>query len=335
MLKKRDLMRMLERFGEVTVGVAGDFLADVYVYARPVSVSREAPVMVLKKERQWTSPGGAANAVSNILALSGGVLCVGILGDDEPGRRLSEALLTRGADGAGTVVLPEEQTYTKMRVFAGDLHTIKQQVMRLDCEPADRVDPDVERRVLEAIDKADEKAEAWLVSDYDGDFFTEKVIARFNEIAKAKAVVVDSHRRLASFKGVACATPNENEAALAAGVEISDDSSAADAARRLRKITQAGCVVMTRGNRGMTIAGDDGAVTDIPIVGSAEIVDVAGAGDTVAAVVTLCLAAGIEPVPAALLAAYAASVVCMKTGVATVTIEEVRVAIEEHPLPAL
>ncbi len=335
MLKKRDLMRMLERFGEVTVAVAGDFLADVYVNARPVGLSREAPVMVLKEERQWISPGGAANAVSNILALSGGVLCVGILGDDEPGRRLLEALLARGAEGAGAVVLPGARTYTKMRVFAGDLHTVKQQVMRLDGEPVDRVDAEAERRVLEAIDRADRKAEAWLVSDYDGDFFTEKVIARFNEIAKAKAVVVDSHRRLASFKGVACTTPNENEAALAAGVEISDDSTAAEAARRLRGTMDARCVIMTRGNRGMTVAGDDGAVTAVPIVGSSEIVDVAGAGDTVAAVVTLCLAAGIDPLAAALLAAYAASVVCMKTGVATATVEEVRSAIEEHPLPAL
>lgn len=326
---------MLERFGEATIAVAGDMLADLYVTARPVGLSREAPVMVLAQEDQWISPGGAANAVSNLLALAGAAEAVGLVGDDEPGRMLAAALAERGFSGDGIVTAPAAGTYTKMRVFAGDLHTVKQQVMRIDVVPDGRMTEAVEAAVLEAIDAADRKADAWLVSDYDGDLFTDAVIDRLCAAAAGKLMVVDSHKRLARFTGAACITPNEAEAAAASGIDVADDDSALEAARHILDDTGARWVFMTRGNRGMMIAGADGFFHSLPIVGPKDIVDVAGAGDTVAAVVALSLANGVAPLSAGLLAAYAASVVCMKTGVATVTVEEVAAAIEEYPLPRL
>ena len=90
---------------------------------------------------------------------------------------------------------------------------------------------------------------------------------------------------------------------------------------------QARHVFVPRGNSGMTIVGD-GEPIHLPIMGSADIVDVAGAGDTVAAVAALSFALGEEARTAGLLASYAASVVCMKTGVATASPEEIRAAIE-------
>lgn len=326
---------MLERFGEATIAVAGDMLADLYVTARPVGLSREAPVMVLAQEDQWISPGGAANAVNNLLALAGAAEAVGLVGDDEPGRLLAAALAECGFAGDGIVTAPSAGTHTKMRVFAGDLHTVKQQVMRLDSVPGPRMTQAVEAEVLKAIDAADRKADAWLVSDYDGDLFTDAVIDRLRAVAAGKLMVVDSHKRLVRFSGAACMTPNEAEAAAASGIEVADDSSALEAARWILEETGARWVFMTRGNRGMMIVGADGSFHSLPIVGPKEIVDVAGAGDTVAVIVSLCLANGVEALTAGLLAAYAASVVCMKTGVASATVEEVAAAIEEYPLPKL
>jgi len=334
-LDKKELLATLESFGETAVAVAGDLLADLYVTARPVGLSREAPVMVLRQEDRWVSPGGAANAVGNILALSGAAEAVGVVGDDEEGRLLLAALRERGFSGDAVVTAPGARTYTKMRVFAGDLHTVKQQVMRLDSRPGGRVDGPVEQAVLAAIDSVDRHTDAWLVSDYDGDLFTDAVIERLRRAAAGKLMVVDSHRRLARFAGAACLTPNEAEAAAASGIEITDEKSAREAARRLLEMTGAEWVFLTRGNRGMVITGADGSFHSVPIVGPQDIVDVAGAGDTVAAVVTVCLANGAEALTAGLLAAYAASVVCMKTGVAAATVEEVAAAIEAHPLPKL
>ncbi len=302
---------------------------------RPVGLSREAPVMVLEEEAQWISPGGAANAVSNCLSLSGSALCIGLVGDDRPGEMLLENLASRGADAGGIVTVEDAATYTKMRVFAGDLHTVKQQVMRLDRRPADRLGSAVERKVLEAITQAAKTADAWLISDYDGDLFSEAVIRRLHRVGGKNVMVVDSHRRLARFQGITCATPNESEAALASGVDIADDESAFNAATRIREAADCDWVFLTRGNKGMTIVGRNGTRAGLPIVGPSDIVDVAGAGDTVAAVVTLSLAQGADALTAALLAAYAASVVCMKTGVAAAEPGEIRAAIEEYPLPEI
>jgi D-glycero-beta-D-manno-heptose-7-phosphate kinase len=81
-------------------------------------------------------------------------------------------------------------------------------------------------------------------------------------------------------------------------------------------------VLITRGSRGMALF-VPGAPTDhIPIVGSDQIADVTGAGDTVIAVFSLALAAGASFPEAARLANHAGSIVVMKRGTATVSAEE-------------
>lgn len=332
-LEKKLLLETLESFRDVTVAVVGDLLADIQINARPVGLSREAPVMVLREEDEGLLPGGAANAVANCLGLSGKAHVVGLVGDDAPGEMLCEALRSRGAATDGIVRAPGARTCTKTRVFAGDLHTVKQQVMRLDHVPADRMTSEVETQVLAGLSQAGEVADAWLISDYDGDLFCDAVVARINSLAAAGITVIDSHQRLERFRRATCATPNEGEAALASGIDITDDESASRAARRIRESMDTDWLFLTRGNKGLMIVGRDGGLTNVPIVGSAEIVDVAGAGDTVAAVVTLSMACGADAATAGVLAAYAASVVCMKTGVAAASPEEIRAAMEEYPLP--
>ncbi len=334
-ISREELLEVLDGFSDTTVAVAGDLLADLYVNARPVGLSREAPVMILKEESQWISPGGAANAACNVLALSGKVKCIGLVGDDMAGEMLRIELERRGADTAGVVKVSGAKTYTKTRVFAGDLHTVKQQVMRLDSEPADRMSEKVERSVVEAIRKAEAGAKAWLISDYDGDFLSEGVVSELSSLIRKTISVLDSHRKLMELRGVTCATPNEAEAEWATGLEITDDEGALAAGRKLEERMDADWVFLTRGNRGMVIIGREGEAFSVPIVGAADIVDVAGAGDTVAAVTALALAGGAEAPLAGILAAYAASIVCMKTGVETATPEEVRAAIREYPMPEM
>ncbi len=69
-------------------------------------------------------------------------------------------------------------------------------------------------------------------------------------------------------------------------------------------------------------------IEEIPICGGDEIVDVSGAGDTVAATATLGLVAGGTFLQAANLANYAAGIVVMKSGTATTAREEILDLIE-------
>ena len=86
---------MLDAIGRLAgakVGIVGDLVADLYVSGQSDRVSREAPVLIVRYEEEWLRPGGAANVVANLAALGATTHVVGLIGDDEPGRRLVESL---------------------------------------------------------------------------------------------------------------------------------------------------------------------------------------------------------------------------------------------------
>jgi rfaE bifunctional protein kinase chain/domain len=141
-------------------------------------------------------------------------------------------------------------------------------------------------------------------------------------------VLVDSRYDMMRFRGMTACTPNEPEVEHAVGITIGDDVRALErAGRAMLRRTRANAVLITRGSRGMALFEPDKRTVHIPIVGSDQIADVTGAGDTVIATMTLALAAGATFEDAARLANYAGSVVVMKRGTATVSAAELRRAI--------
>jgi rfaE bifunctional protein kinase chain/domain len=311
---------ILARFPRVRVGVVGDFLADVYVYGVPTRLSREAPVVILRWEGDRVGPGGAANSAANLLALGARVACVGALGADGPGRTLAGRFRGQGADVSGLLLRRGERTITKTRVLAGDVHRSKQQVIRLDREPAGPPPASVERRTLAAVRRLGPSLDAWLVSDYGYGTVTPAVAAALREGrgGRERIVVVDSRRRLREFGAATALTPNEEEAAEAAGMEIRDAEDAREAGRRLLEATACSVVLVTRGNQGLALFERGRAPLLVPASGGdGDITDNNGAGDTVAATFTLALAAGATPAEAAALANHAGGVVVMKPGAAT------------------
>ena len=130
------LISIVKRFPRRRVLVVGDAIADQFVYGAISRVSREAPVFILRHEQTETVPGGAANCAMNLVSLGAQVSLIGVAGDDTAGRALVEKLETAGVDCAGLVVSEKIQTTTKVRILAGQLHSTRQQVIRLDYEGA-------------------------------------------------------------------------------------------------------------------------------------------------------------------------------------------------------
>jgi rfaE bifunctional protein kinase chain/domain len=197
------------------------------------------------------------------------------------------------------------------------------------------------RRVEDALASALSTADVVIVSDYGSGVYTPELIARAEAKAAGKGrsvtrrpvdpayvgrvpmILVDSRYGLAGFRGVTACTPNESEVEGLLGVSIGDDPVALEKAGRtlLRKL-QSRAVLITRGSRGMALF-EPGRPTDhIPIVGSDQIADVTGAGDTVIATFGLALASGATFGEAARLANYAGGLVVMKRGTATVSASE-------------
>jgi rfaE bifunctional protein kinase chain/domain len=331
---KKKLLSLLGKFKGKRVGVIGDVVADVYISGTPTRISREAPVLIIRHEEEWLVPGSAANAAANLLALGADVRPVGLIGDDSAGDMVRRYFRERGVDVSGLVSAKGTGTTTKMRVLAGDTHTSKQQVVRVDREFRGST-PEARGKLDRALASADDYVDAWLVSDYGYGTINENSVKILSQTAKkGKLVVGDSRYLLGTFNGFTLVTPNEEEAGALAGAGLSEDAVLASRGETLRKRFNWKALLVTRGNRGMALFQSGKKPAFIPIAGSADIVDVSGAGDTVAAAATLALLGGASFLEAAHIANFAASVVVMKRGTATLNIGELSEAIKSGKEPA-
>jgi rfaE bifunctional protein kinase chain/domain len=325
---------IIGRFGERQIAVFGDIVADLYIYGKPLRLSREAPVLVVRHESETLLPGSAGNTISNLSRLGVRVFPLGILGDDEPGRSLFSQFSRMNVEMEGLFVVGNRRTITKTRILAGDDHTSKQQVIRIDREVQDPLPRETEDRLAAYLDQIRDRVDALIVADYGYDLVNPVLLEKLKAMAEQKTVIVDSRYRLNMFAGVTAITPNESEAETISQQKIMTNGDAARVGQKLVEDLDLKAVLITRGNKGMVLVERPGDVFEIPICGSDEITDVTGAGDTVAAVFTASLAAGASFNEASHLSNYGASVVVMKSGTATVSQEELNRAVEQDLTPS-
>ena len=322
---------IVNKFSQKRLLVIGDTIADRFVYGEISRVSREAPVFILRHEHTETTPGGAANCAANIAALGAKVALVSVIGKDEPGKLLLEKLRTAGIDCRGLVVSAERTTTTKMRVLAGQTHSTRQQVIRIDydSEPALTTDEreQLEHRLREEIAKAD----AVIISDYNYGVVDDQTAAMARDAADQRRipVFIDSRFRLSEFPRFTSATPNEDEIAQLSDQPLTNDSELESLAAKLREQLVYRSLLVTRGSRGMVLFEADTKPLHIEAVGSRQPVDVTGAGDTVIATYALAIASGATFAAAAQLANFAGGIVVMKRGTATVSAAELSSAISQ------
>ena len=309
------------------VVIAGDLIADEFIYGEIARVSREAPVLILNYDSTEIVPGGAGNAAGNVASLGGAARLEGVAGRDETGRRLLSTLKSRRIDVGGVLAPAGYRTPTKTRILAGGIHSAKQQVVRIDRAASMAIDEKTrasfESRVLRAVRGAD----ALLISDYGSGLIRPQLVIEARRILQGP-ILVDSRYNLLKFRGMTACTPNESEVEQALEITIGDNTRALErAGRALLDKTKAAAVLITRGSRGMALFEAHHPTVHIPIVGSDQIADVTGAGDTVIASMTLALSAGASFEEAARLANHAGGIAVMKRGTATVSASELRYAI--------
>jgi rfaE bifunctional protein kinase chain/domain len=325
-----ELSQLIDQFTRPRLVVFGDLIADEFVYGRVARVSREAPVLILEYDSTEILPGGAGNAANNAAALGGHVTVVGLVGQDDAGRRMLRAL-PRNVVKTSIVRRDDYRTPVKTRILAGGIHSAKQQVVRIDRQSAPVTDKQrsaVERAVRTAVRRAD----AVLVSDYGSGLVSPRFVAEIaRQLASSRRripILIDSRYALTRYARLTACTPNESEVEQVLGVKINDNARVLErAGRTLLRRTRMECVLITRGSRGMALFQPDQPTVHIPIYGSDQIADVTGAGDTVMATMTLALAAGGTFEQAARLANYAGGLVVMKRGTATVSTDELRAAV--------
>ena len=318
------LKEIVEQFDKAHVLVIGDLMLDKFIQGTVSRISPEAPVPVIDVASEIFRPGGAANAISNIRALGGDAVAVGVIGDDWNGRKLIGLLNQDGIDTEGIIVSKERPTTVKTRIIAE-----QQQIVRIDREKRDAIAYEYTKTILAFLNEKINEVDAILISDYDKGVVTNRLLEGLISLAKKfdKPVVV--HPKVAHFldyKGVTIVNSNIERVSAVTGISQINETSIRNMGQWL--LTQLECeyVLITRGNEGMSLFEKNGGVTHIPAIAKEMYnVSAVGAGDTVTSLITLSLASGVtNMVNSVLLANIAAGIVIGKLGYAIVTKDELK-----------
>ena len=311
-------LAILPGFDRSRILVLGDLMLDEYLWGSVTRISPEAPIPVVDVNSVSYAPGGASNVASNIASLGGKALVFGVVGDDEAGRHLREELEKQGIQ-ANLLVDPSRPTTLKTRVVA---HS--QQVVRVDRESRAPISKELMPNLLSSLLDSLPSVDAVLISDYKKGItipsLTQEVIAAARRAGKI--VLVDPKGLdWLKYRGTTIITPNEKEAGEAAGVEVDGEAALLRAMRTLVEVTECQAVLVTRGEKGLSLLEADGALSHLPTFAK-EVYDVTGAGDTVVAALALALSAGADFPTAACIANHAAGIVVGRVGTATTTRKE-------------
>ncbi|HVF88584.1 MAG TPA: D-glycero-beta-D-manno-heptose-7-phosphate kinase [Blastocatellia bacterium] len=310
---------LTDNFPGKRIVVLGDLMLDEFIWGRVRRISPEAPVPVVEVDRQTIALGGAGNVVSNLVALGASPRPLGIVGGDSDAERVANAFRSLGVSTDGLVSDRTRPTTLKTRIIAHN-----QQVVRADRESRSPISREIEDRIVEALRGEIEATDAIVISDYNKGLLTPGLLSRVLDAARERDLIVCLDPKMRSFvhyQPLTVITPNNQEAAEAAGVVIEDEEGLVEAGRKILASIDCRALLVTRGEEGMTLFTDGGDVTHIPTV-AREVYDVTGAGDTVIATLALALAAGASLAESAVMANHAAGVVVGKVGTATVDREE-------------
>lgn len=318
------LTAIVRRFPQSRIVVVGDLVADQFLFGEISRVSREAPVLILRYERTETTPGGAANCACNLAALDAKAVIIGVVGEDEAGSALTDKLCEANVDCGGIVASASVRTTTKVRVLAGQSHSPRQQVIRIDYEGQPLVDDSLRQHLRSRMKEEIAAADAIIISDYNYGLADAQMVEAIRESTRERniPVLVDSRFGLARYTGFTSATPNEDEVEQVLGQQFTDVGELRVAGAAMRERLNYRALLVTRGSHGMLLLEDGAEPLDIEAIGAREAVDVTGAGDTVIATYALALALGSTFADAAHLANHAGGLVVMKRGTATINRQE-------------
>ena len=295
--------------------VVGDVMLDKYIWGEVARISPEAPVPVVRANHQTAQPGGAANVAMNVSRLGAQVTLAGFTGSDENEKLLLDRLhaneissLLVSSDGFPTV--------TKLRIIGG-----RQQMLRLDSERLGTRSAEDYERLTRAVLSELPHCHAVVLSDYAKGVLTPEVCQMIIKAARELDIPVLVGPKSADFsryRGATTICPNLHELALAARLEARDLEGLLIAAEAMvtsfdlefltATLSEKGIAVVRPGNRFIAPAE------------ARQVFDVSGAGDTVIAVLALCLASQLKPETGVELANVAAGIVVGKVG--TVPVEK-------------
>ncbi len=314
-MDEKSIESLFENFEKLTVLVIGDVMIDAYLWGRVDRISPEAPVPVVQVTDKENRLGGAANVALNLVSLGAKPIICAVAGADQKGEELVALLENSGISAAGIVHSESRPTTVKTRVISNHQH-----VVRVDEESTKSLNPSEEQAFIARIEEliAKEKPDVIIFEDYNKGLLTPTVIDITIAMAKREGIptTVDPKKlNFFAYKGVSLFKPNLKE--LSEGLKIDIDKkengSLERAVAELEAQIENEISLITLSELGVFVKDQSGSV-QIP-AHIRKISDVSGAGDTVIAVASLCIALKTDVRFMAGLSNLAGGLVCEKVGV--------------------
>lgn len=324
-MNSREIKQIFNRFDGMNILIIGDVMLDSYLWGSVERISPEAPIPIVSVAKRENRPGGAANVALNVQALGAAPLLYSVTGNDAEKELFLQLMGTKGLDISG--ILPDvlRKTTVKTRIISSN-----QQLLRVDEELSEKIGRSTERKLLEMIRGRilSEKIDAVIFEDYDKGVITPALINEVIGMATEKGIAVAADpkkRNFGHYKNLDLFTPNLKELSegLRMDIDRTDLESIEGGARKLQEANSIRYLLVTLSEKGIYLRHNgEGTLVSTEV---RDVADVSGAGDTVIAVATACLAAGCGPRHMAMVANLAGGQVCEKVGVVPVNKEQLLV----------
>ncbi len=320
-MKKDNIEEVFSKFSKLNVLIIGDAMVDSYLWGKVDRISPEAPIPIVTVTKQENRLGGAGNVSLNIQALGANPILVSIIGDDEKGRIFTELLQENRLINDGIFVDETRMTTVKTRIISGG-----QQISRVDQEISTLINNELEDTIFNKIKSIVDLEHIHIIIfvDYDKGLITSRLIKNVIELAKVKNILTvadPKSRNFNNYQKVDLFKPNfkEFKDGLKLQIEKTDMEELKKVSENFKKENQIGLLFITLSELGVFLT--NGVKQNYYPAEVRDIADVSGAGDTVVAAASLCLAAKL-PIPfMAQLSNLAGGLVCEKLGVVPIDLD--------------
>lgn len=306
------IQQIFEGLKNKKIAIIGDLMLDVYIWGKVGRISPEAPVPVVDVAEESFRFGGAANVGLNIKALGGIPLLIGVIGYDREASIFDSILEENQFIKDGIFVDEERPTTVKTRIIAHSQH-----VVRIDKEDRNYISEEFEIKIINYLKSHREDLKVIILEDYNKGVLTKSLIKNVIKFANENKILITVDPKFDNFfeyKNVTLFKPNKKETEDIMGFQLDSEEKIFQAGKELREKLNAKYVLLTRGEKGMSLFSSEDRFDSIPTK-ARNVADVSGAGDTVIAALSMALAADADIKEAATIANLAAGLVCEEVGI--------------------
>lgn len=327
------LLELVQKLGCPRVLVLGDAILDRYIWGDAERVSQEAPVILLRADRDESRLGGAANVAQMVRGLQAEVTLATVLGDDFDGRFVQRELQAAQIHASAVIIDPDRPTTVKERFIGRAQNRHPHQMLRVDREMREPLSASRQDHLLDVLLPQVATHQAVLISDYGKGVCTPEVLHEVISEARLRGipVVVDPRpgQDYSVYHGATAITPNRLETKLATGREIRCPDDAFRAGQELCRMLGLEYAFITLDSDGIVLVYPDGRGHLLP-TRKRQVYDITGAGDMVLATIGVGLAEQVPPIEIGQLANIAGGLEVEKIGVVPITREEMLADLLAH-----